>query len=221
MDTRGRDCWEPDHGADVGGGVVLPRHSEWMGGDRHDVDGRRQRVDTCQRFVSGDASGGPRFKIDRYGQLAAELPGGRLRVNASTAYQIRIHASTQAVKRDGNCQLRGLGVCQYLAATQTRHLQRLGQPPRMTPGRGSPVAGGRLHGWRRSQRLQFDRGWRLGRQLWRQQRRRRAGEKWRRHLLDKNVGTVRIQVNDQTLAYSITPGDDNQPPLAVITPGQW
>ena len=33
------------------------------------------------------------------------------------------------------------------------------------------------------------------------------------------VGTVRIQVNDQTLAYSITLGDDNQPPLAVITPG--
>jgi hypothetical protein len=25
-----------------GGGVVLPGHREWMGGDRHDVDGRRQ-----------------------------------------------------------------------------------------------------------------------------------------------------------------------------------
>ena len=34
------------------------------------------------------------------------------------------------------------------------------------------------------------------------------------------TGTVRIQVNDQTLAYSIVPfGDDNQPPLAVITRG--
>ena len=39
-------------------------------------------------------------------------------------------------------------------------------------------------------------------------------------ILWSGTGNVRFQVNDQTQAYSITPlGDDNQPPIAVITPG--
>ena len=53
--------------------------------------------DTCQRFVSGDASGGPRFKIDRYGNWQQSYPAADYGVNANTAYQIRINASTQAV----------------------------------------------------------------------------------------------------------------------------
>ena len=53
--------------------------------------------DTCQRFVSGDASGGPRFKIDRYGNWQQSYPSADYAVTANTSYQIRIHAGTQAI----------------------------------------------------------------------------------------------------------------------------
>ena len=40
--------------------------------------------DTCQFFQSGDASGGPRFKIDRYGNWQQSYPTADYAVTANT-----------------------------------------------------------------------------------------------------------------------------------------
>ena len=73
MDTRGRNVGDHDHAARDGGGVVLPGHRNgWAATAMASTDG--VNFETCQRFVSGDASGGPRFKIDRYGNWQQSYP---------------------------------------------------------------------------------------------------------------------------------------------------
>jgi glycosidase/uncharacterized protein YaiE (UPF0345 family) len=55
------------------------------------------QYETCQSFASGDATGGPRFKIDRYGDWRVSYPTADYTVSANTSYQIAINTSTNAV----------------------------------------------------------------------------------------------------------------------------
>ncbi len=52
---------------------------------------------TCQSFTTGDASGGPRFKIDRYGDWKESYPSADYAVSANTSYQILFDTSSKAV----------------------------------------------------------------------------------------------------------------------------
>lgn len=56
-------------------------------------------VTTCQNFVSGDANGGPRFKIDNItkGSWVEAYPSSDFVVNANTSYDITFNPSTHAV----------------------------------------------------------------------------------------------------------------------------
>lgn len=52
---------------------------------------------TCQTFASGDANGGPRFKIDRLGDWSESYPTSDYLVSVGRAYQINFNASTKAI----------------------------------------------------------------------------------------------------------------------------
>ncbi|MCX9157983.1 alpha-amylase family glycosyl hydrolase [Niveibacterium sp. 24ML] len=52
---------------------------------------------TCQTFTSGDANGGPRFKIDRFGNWTEAYPGTDYGVSANTSYQIDFDSVSHAI----------------------------------------------------------------------------------------------------------------------------
>lgn len=51
----------------------------------------------CQSFGTGDAGGGPRFKIDRLGDWGESYPATDFAVSANTAYDITFNSSTKAI----------------------------------------------------------------------------------------------------------------------------
>lgn len=171
--------------------------------------------DTCQFFQSGDASGGPRFKIDRYGNWQQSYPTADKLVNANTHYQVRINAGTQAITATAVDSCTASGFAKSWPQMQVRGtFNGWASIPMTLVGDHLWQAEAYMDG-KASQRLKFD----------------QAGD-WATNYGDSNAdgvlersggdilwsgtGTVRFQINDQTLAYSITPlGDDNQPPLAV------
>jgi hypothetical protein len=119
MDTRGRIVGNPDHAPSTAAEWFFRGTANgWAATAMTSTDG--VNFDTCQRFVSGDASGGPRFKIDRYGNWQQSYPAADYGVNANTAYQIRINASDPGGEHDGGRQLRGFGVCQHLPQLNVR-----------------------------------------------------------------------------------------------------
>ena len=50
---------------------------------------------TCQSFTTGDASGGPRFKIDRYGDWKEAYPAADYVVAANTSYKVCINPTSK------------------------------------------------------------------------------------------------------------------------------
>ena len=174
--------------------------------------------DTCQRFVSGDASGGPRFKIDRYGNWQQSYPSADYAVTANTSYQIRIHAGTQAITTTAVASCEAAGFASTLPQLNVRGTFNGWASLPMTLVADHLWQADAYMDGKTNQRLKFD----------------QAGD-WAVNFGDSNgdgvlersgsdilwsgTGNVRFQVNDQTQAYSITAlGDDNQPPIAVITP---
>lgn len=53
--------------------------------------------ETCQQFANGDGNGGPRFKIDRYGNWSENYPSADYPVSANTSHQISINSSSKAI----------------------------------------------------------------------------------------------------------------------------
>lgn len=60
------------------------------------ADGGNQ-YSTCQSFGNGDGSGGPRFKIDRYGDWSESYPVSDYVASANTAYNIQFDSSTKQI----------------------------------------------------------------------------------------------------------------------------
>ncbi len=52
---------------------------------------------TCQLFSSGDAGGGPRFKIDRFGDWSESYPTADYPVSANSSYQITFNSSSKSI----------------------------------------------------------------------------------------------------------------------------
>ena len=52
---------------------------------------------TCQSFASGDASGGPRFKIDRTGDWQEAYPTSDYSVNANQSYEIVFYSDSHSI----------------------------------------------------------------------------------------------------------------------------
>lgn len=175
--------------------------------------------ETCQLFQAGDATGGPRFKVDRYGNWQQSYPGADYVVNANTHYQVRINTSNNAVSATAVASCDSQGFAKTLPQLQAR---------------------GTFNGWASTaMTLVADHLWQVDVQMNGQANQRfkfdQAGD-WATNFGDSNgdgvlerggndilwsgTGAVRLQVNDQTMAYSVTAlGGDNQAPLAVITPG--
>ncbi|MNQ43071.1 hypothetical protein D3C85_567870 [compost metagenome] len=168
-----------------GGGVVLPWHRQWMGGDSHGLDRRRQLRQLsavpergCQRR--------PALQDRQIRQLAAELPGGRLCGQCQHPLPDQHQRRQPGDHRHGGRQLHLVRLRQDMAATAGAwHLQRLGQRAHAAGGR-SPVAGRGLSGWQDQPAPQVRSGGGLGDQLRRQQRRWGAGARRRRHLLERD-----------------------------------
>ncbi len=55
------------------------------------------QMTTCQTFTSGDANGGPRFKIDKLGTWSESYPSSDYGVNTNQAYKIDFNISTKAI----------------------------------------------------------------------------------------------------------------------------
>ncbi len=53
--------------------------------------------ETCQTFAEGDSDGGPRFKIDRYGDWTESYPSSDYSVTANQSYQIIFNSSTSSI----------------------------------------------------------------------------------------------------------------------------
>ncbi len=53
---------------------------QWVGGNT---------MQTCQQFQSGDQHGGPRFKVDRWGEWSQNYPTADYQVSGNQAYQIQ------------------------------------------------------------------------------------------------------------------------------------
>lgn len=52
---------------------------------------------TCQEFGQGDSNGGPRFKIDRYGNWNESYPGSDYQVTANTKYEITFNPANKNI----------------------------------------------------------------------------------------------------------------------------
>lgn len=52
---------------------------------------------TCQSFLQGDATGGPRFKIDRYGDWQESYPAGDYTVAGDQSYRIDFYTDSQTI----------------------------------------------------------------------------------------------------------------------------
>ena len=55
------------------------------------------QMTTCQTFTSGDATGGPRFKIDKLGSWSESYPSSDYSVNTNQAYKIDFNITTKAI----------------------------------------------------------------------------------------------------------------------------
>jgi glycosidase len=55
------------------------------------------QMTSCQTFTSGDATGGPRFKIDRLGTWSESYPATDYLVNSNQAYKIDFNITTKAI----------------------------------------------------------------------------------------------------------------------------
>lgn len=53
---------------------------------------------TCQSFASGDAGGGPRFKIDRYANWQESYPASDYGVGGNTSYQITFYSDSRNIQ---------------------------------------------------------------------------------------------------------------------------
>ncbi len=175
---------------------------------------------TCQTFASGDNNGGPRFKIDRYGDWTQSLPTGDYSVDANSSYQITLDTSSNSITAtlvsscgeviipEGWSSLYFRGTANGWAATpMTLVADHLWQLDVAFDGQSE-------------QRFKFDRN-----ADWSQN----YGDNENDGVLDLTGGDIyttvsglyRLEVNDSTLAYSVTLIEGgNQSPVAVITPGE-
>ncbi len=175
---------------------------------------------TCQRFTNGDASGGPRFKIDRLGDWSEAYPTGDYTVTAHQTYKITFFSDSKSISADP------VTGCDGDIGGPASNLPSLNFRGSANNWAATPLTLVEDHTWqttinfdgRTDQRYKLD-----------------VHGDWLQNYGDSNsdgvleqsgadiftsvVGDYRLEVNDQTFAYSLAPTTGgNQPPSAVINP---
>ncbi len=178
-----------------------------------------QQYQTCQTFATGDGGGGPRFKVDRYGDWSENYPGADVSVSANQSYLITFDSNTLSVTTEA---VASCGEETGFAST-FNSLYFRGTANGWAATAMTLVAD---HLWQATVQLdgQTDQRFKLDRYAdWSQN----YGDTESDGILDFGggdiftdaVGSYLLEVNDQTLEYTLTPlGDVNQPPTAVISP---
>ncbi|XOV81132.1 MAG: alpha-amylase family glycosyl hydrolase [Aestuariibacter sp.] len=179
-----------------------------------------EQYSTCQSFGDGDGGGGPRFKIDRFGDWVESYPGTDYIVNNQTTYQIDFDAATKQITTSqvANCDTGGA------FSQQFAQLYFRGTPNNWSTSAMALVAD---NTWQldvafdgqTNQRFKVDVNgdWSVN-----------YGDNDSDGVLDQSgadiypsgSGDFRLTVNDLTLAYTLVPlSTGNQVPSATITPG--
>lgn len=176
-------------------------------------------VETCQSFQLGDTSGEPRFKIDKLGDWAENYPTGDFTVVGNKTYKINFNTVTHDIKAT--------------EITSCNPVEGFAKVFNQLQARGT------FNGWgNAAMTLVADNTWQLDMLLDNQVNQRikiDVNGDWLQNYGDTNSNNVldaggsdiqiigsgmyRLEVNDQTLAYSISAvGGLNQAPVAVISP---
>lgn len=192
--------------------ATLPAHADWFFRGTPNSWGTTAltQVDattytTCQSFAGGDASGGPRFKIDRFGNWAENYPSADYAVSANTSYNISFNSSSKAISATAvtSCGSTG-GPAKVFSQLHFRGTAN--------NWAATPMALVADNTWeltvsfdgQTSQRFKFDVSTNWSNNY---------GDNGADGILDKTgadiytalVGSYKIQVNDKTLRYSLTP----------------
>lgn len=197
-------------------------HAEWFfrgtpnswGATQLDfVSGNQFQI--CQQFSSGDGGGGPRFKIDRFGDWGESYPGTDVSVNANTSYIIDFDATSKTV---ATTQVASCGEVSGFSSLNFRGTPNNWGNTGLTRVSSSSWQTTVNFDGQVNQRFKFD-----------------IHGDWSQNYGDDNsdgvlelsgadiatsiVGEYVVEVNEDTLAYSLTPASGNLSPSAVITPG--
>ncbi|MFL0799071.1 MAG: chitobiase/beta-hexosaminidase C-terminal domain-containing protein [Agarilytica sp.] len=173
---------------------------------------------TCQSFSNGDDTGGPRFKIDRFGDWSEAFPSGDYGVTAHQTYKITFFSDSKSISADlvSDCDGDVDGFLSNLPSLNFR-----GTPNGWA---ATPLALVANNTWQAF--VSFDGGSEQSFKLdvhgdWLQN----YGDNNEDGVLDSSgddihtsvVGDYLLEVNDQTLSYSLTlVAGGNQSPNAVI-----
>ncbi len=175
---------------------------------------------TCQSFAGGDASGGPRFKIDRYGDWSESYPASDYQVGSNQSYDITFDSSTSSISATAVTSCNASGYAANFAGLYFR-----GTPNAWASTAMALVAD---HTWQATISFDGSVDQRFKLDLY--------GD-WSQNYGDNNAdgvldfggadiytgvsGDYFVTVDDQTLSYTLTPvSGGNLPPTAVISPNQ-
>lgn len=212
-------------------GLALPASADWyFRGTANNWDATALTPQSgttytlCQRFASGDANGGPRFKIDRTGDWSENYPGADYTVSANTSYLISFDSSSKAISTTAvaSCdedENQDTGFAHNLSQLYVRGTFNSWATTAMTLVDDHLWQADIYLDGQANQRLKFDvnGNWATN-----------YGDTGSDGVLDQTgsdiyvtgTGNYRITVNDANLNYGITAlSGGNQAPTAVISPG--
>ncbi len=177
---------------------------------------------TCQSFSNGDATGGPRFKIDRFGDWNEAFPAGDYGVSAHQAYKITFFSDSKSISVDpvSDCGGEPGGFSSNLPSLNFR-----GTPNNWM---ATPLTLVANNTWQSV--IRFDGGSDQSFKL-------DVHGDWLQNYGDNNsdgtldlagadiyttaVGDYLLEVNDQAFSYGLSlVNGGNQPPIAAINPAQ-
>ncbi|MCY7296078.1 PKD domain-containing protein [Alteromonas sp. a30] len=186
--------------------------SDWQAVQLDYVSGTQ--FQTCQSFAQGDG-GGPRFKVDRFGDWSESYPSADVVVSADTSYVISFNVDTKAVT---TTQVSSCGEVSGFPSLNFRGTANAWGNTAMTRVSASLWQTQVYFDGQAEQRFKFDI---LG--DWSQN----YGDNNADNILEFSgddirtsvVGDYVVEVNEDTLSYSLTPVFGNLAPSAAITPG--
>lgn len=196
-------------------------HAEWFYRGTSNSWGSTQmdfvsgnQFQTCQQFGTGDGGGGPRFKVDRFGDWGEAYPGTDYSVSANTSYIIAFDASTKSVTAT---QVASCGDVNGFPSLNFRGTPNAWVNTAMTRISSSIWQANINFTGEANQRFKFDV---LG--DWSQN----YGDNESDGILDFTGGDIYtsisgeyvVEVNEDTLTYSLTPKSGNLSPSAAISP---
>jgi len=158
---------------------------------------------TCQTFQQGDASGGPRFKVDRFGDWQESYPNSDYVVTGDNSYQIDFYTDSHSISATQVSSCDGADYQQNFATLHFRGTANNWAATPMTLSADNTWSLLVNFDGQTNQRFKFDVS-----SDWSQN----YGDNQNDGVLDASGGDIltnvqgeyRVTVNDKTLAYSLT-----------------